>query len=212
MIEALSVLFAIVSGLASWYYAHRAHKSSVQAPILKMAFCHPDTKRAVPTPHDPRTVIELCVQAADFKGMKEHAPPGALVGFSLPFMIRNVGTRTAKEIRVHARYGAGLSVSTNGKRIMDGDRPNWMVIENELDDLHPKQTLTYEGDLLVPCDELVHGVDVTTPVTSLDKKSATVTVHAELGALVEVVVFAQDLEPIVRRARVVFEAGKDKTA
>ena len=204
MIETIATLFGILVGAAGLYYGHRAHHSSIQAPILKLAFCHPNTRRPMPIPRDPRQPTKFQASPVDHLVKKKEVKEGQAVGFHIPFIIRNVGTRTARQVRIHARYSPAFVVLTNGTQIEDSDRPNWLVTEHNIADLHPQQSYTFEGDFIAPPDETVHGFEFNIPVKFRDNVPGSVEVKVKISAVIEIVVFADDLEPIFRRA--IFES------
>jgi hypothetical protein len=202
-IEGIGAAFGVLFGLVGLYDAYRARRLSIRAPILKLSFCHPNTRKSVTTPSDPRRSIEIHTSSTDYAKQKERVEAGEELGFYIPFVIKNVGTRTARQIKVHARYSPAFAVSTGGKKIEDGDRPNWMVFEHDIPDLHPQQSYTYEGDFLIPDERAVHGFKVKVPVTFRDNVSANLTLQVQTASIIEIAVFADDLEPVFRRAKLV---------
>ena len=205
--EYISEISGIFLGIMALIYTHRAHKHSMRAPSLKLAFCHPDTTKPFSVGSDPRRPARFVINAA-YNSTKKNAPEGSILSFPLPFIIRNHGTITAKNITVHARYGSAWSVKTDGKQIEDGDRPEWVVVEHSLPDLHPKQTHTYKGDEIAPAEELVNGIFVDVPATTKDGIKIIAKTHVRMASYVQVVVYCENCEPIIRELQILFKDPK----
>jgi hypothetical protein len=187
-------IFTVVTTILALAYAHHAHRQSVHAPILRVALSNPVDGSYIEAPKEP---IDITLR------INRHGPISSLEvqdsevrGFPLPVVIRNLGTKTAQGIILRARYSAFLKVVSHGQPVEDVDRKEWIVIDHSIPDLNPKQAHRFSGDLLLPTETLIHGVTVDTVVTTKDRKKVRVKARAEGAAIIEILVYSADAEPV----------------
>jgi hypothetical protein len=186
-------IFTIVTTIIALIYAHHAHKQSVNAAILKLALGNPADGTYIESPKQPIDIM-LRLSSGSFNTPIETANGKTLV-YPLPIIIRNVGTKTARDIILRARYSMILGVASNGQRVEDVDRAEWTVVDHPIPDLNPKQTYKLPGDYLLPTNALIHGLPFKTSATTKDKKKVYIEGRTQLGALVEILLYSADTEP-----------------
>lgn len=187
-------IFTVVTTITALAYAHHAHKQSVHAPILKIALFNSANGDAIEAPKEPMDIIiELARRSFD---SSIETPRGTVAGYPLPIVIRNVGTKTARGIVLRARYSMFLRVVSNGQRVEDVDRNEWIVVDHPIPDLNPKQAYKFGGDVLLPTDALISGIPVETSAMTKDKKKIRIKAKADIMALVEILLYSADAEPV----------------
>ena len=180
-------IFTVVTTVAALSYAHYAYKQSVHAPILKLALGI--NGAYIEAPKQPIDItLRLDRSVFDIQ-------EGETKGFPLPIVIRNAGTKTARDIILRARYSIILKVVSNRGPVEDVDRPEWIVIDHHIPDLNPKRVHKFAGDFLVPSDILMNGVAVETSAVTKDRKKVHIKALAAVSAIVEFVLYSADTEP-----------------
>jgi hypothetical protein len=199
--------FTIVTTIAALAYARHAHRQSLNAPILKLALYHPASASHIEAPKQPCDIV-LLLNRGSFN-IAIATPDGKALGFPLPIIIRNVGTKTARDIILRVRHSILLKVASNGQPIEDVDRPEWLVIDHAIPDLNPKQAHKLIDDYLLPTDALENGLASGTWVTTKDKRKVYIKFKAEFTALIEILLYSADTEPIFMSCRVKIKADEE---
>jgi hypothetical protein len=200
MLEVALGIFTVVTTIVALAYARHAHKQSVHAPILRLGLGNPTDGTYVETPKQPIDIM-LRLSSSSFNTLLE-TPSGKALVYPLPIVIRNVGTKTARDITLRARYSMMLEVASNGQQVEDVDRTEWIVIDHRIPDLNPKQTYKFHGDYLLPTNELVHGLPFKTSAMTKDKQTVLIEGRAQFKALVEILLYSADTEPVFLSCRI----------
>lgn len=195
--EQLVALIGCITGAISTLYAHHAHKSSIMAPLLSMQL-HGANGRPLQKRSRDNTVPVFPISADQF--IRPDLPPDKAVTMQVPITIRNSGTRTAHAIRLRSRYSALLQVipTPGSRQVQDPDRSHWIVIDRDIQDLHPRQSITIDSDDLVPDHEWLSGFCFEGTAMSKDKHEMKYKARIDMRALVEFVLYSENADPIVQ--------------
>jgi len=197
IVETTIAVVCAIATVLSTLYARHAYKSSVKAPLLKVELMttngHP-----VDIPEKSSGVAIIILRPSDF--LKPKCGKANRVTLKFSIVVRNSGTLSAKSLRLRIRYSSlfGVMLSSNGEFRDDADRPNWIVVEHKLPDLHPRQSHTIESDHLVPHEKWLKGMDVAGKASTRNGHMVNYKLKAWLEAWVEFVLYAEDVEPVYR--------------
>ncbi len=203
-----STIFGALLATLGILFAWHGYRNSVRAPILKVSLWNADG-RSVDFPTQTNALGHIPLRVSEFMPPGKPLDNSARVSFRIPLVIRNAGTRSARDIRVHARYSTLFGVVSSGHAREDADRPQWTVIEHTIPDLHPRQSHKIAGDALIPDDRWLRAVVVEGKAQTKDGVNIKYKVGVELSAHVEFVVFSKDTEPIYHEC--CFELQRDSS-
>lgn len=177
-----------VSGVlvALWgiWYAHKSYLIAKKAPIVRVGYY--DIKRRQIT-----NSVPLTQSTFEFKKDGYSQP------IEVPFIVRNIGRLTAKNIQLNVRYPGALKVHSSARRIVDENDPILsmnIVIAHKVPHLQPQAQVLIKDAIEIP-KYFFEGLTGKVHTTSKDGIPIQATWRAEFDLIVECVLFYNDSLP-----------------